>query len=90
MNDSNFFLKVLRNGACRCHICGMLGHPAEAGLCPYIICSFCHQNGHWNHMCPNKDKVSRTLCLRCSRYGHKAEVNLHPLLYFIYSTLLMI
>lgn len=69
-----FILKVLRNGACRCHICGMLGHPAEAGLCPYIVCSFCHQNGHWNFMCPHKDKISRTLCHRCQRYGHTASV----------------
>lgn len=65
---------VLKNGACRCHICGQLGHPAEAGLCPYIACSFCHQNGHWNYMCPNKDNISRTQCFKCQRYGHSTEV----------------
>ncbi len=65
---------VLKNGACRCHICGQLGHPAEAGLCPFIACSFCCQNGHWNYMCPNKDKISRTLCFKCQRYGHSTEV----------------
>lgn len=66
--------KVLKNGACRCHICGQLGHPAEAGLCPYIACSFCNQNGHWNYMCPNKDNISRTQCFKCQRYGHSTEV----------------
>ena len=65
---------MLKSGACRCHICGQLGHPAEAGLCPYIACSFCRQFGHWNHMCPNIEKVSRTLCFKCQRYGHRTEV----------------
>ena len=65
---------VLKNGACRCHICGQLGHPAETGLCPFIACTFCCQNGHWNYMCPNKDKISRTLCFKCQRYGHSTEV----------------
>ncbi|CAF0852849.1 unnamed protein product [Brachionus calyciflorus] len=64
---------ALKSGACRCHICGQLGHPAEAGLCHYISCSFCRKFGHWNHMCPNIDKVSRTLCHKCQRYGHTTE-----------------
>ncbi len=72
---------VLKNGACRCHICGQLGHPAEAGLCPFIACSFCFQNGHWNYMCPNKDKISRTLCFKCQRYGHSTEVG--NLIFFV-------
>jgi hypothetical protein len=67
---------VIRNGACRCHICGQLGHPAEVGLCPFITCTFCHENGHWNYMCPNKDKISKTFCYKCQCYGHMTEVNL--------------
>lgn len=51
----------------------MLGHSAESGLCPFIICSFCYQNGHWNFMCPHKDKISRTNCTRCLKYGHRLE-----------------
>ncbi len=71
--------KLLKSGACRCHICGQLGHPAEAGLCPYIPCSFCKQFGHWNHSCPNIEKVSKTLCEKCTRFGHASEVKLQIL-----------
>ena len=65
---------AIKSGACRCHICGQLGHPAETELCPYIACSFCRQYGHWNYMCPDIDKVSRTLCTKCERYGHRSDM----------------
>ncbi|XP_067937519.1 uncharacterized protein [Watersipora subatra] len=58
----------------RCSLCSEVHRKAmEKRRCPYTICTWCAQAGHFTNHCRDAATFRASVCQRCKQRGHKAK-----------------